>query len=430
MAKIKPVRALFYNQERFPDLSKLVCPPYDVISAEEQDYYHNLSPYNFIHVLLRKDYPGEDKYQKAGVIFRNWIKEKVLLQNTRPAVYFYSQEYKIKGEKKRRLGFICLLELDQRGSNVFGHENTHSFAKKDRLELLRSTNANLSPIFVVFQDKKRLIKRIFDHHISSKSKPFIELIDKEGIRHLVWSIEEEKILDFLQKNMEKEEVFIADGHHRYEVACLYRDQIRQRLGDKFLEDSSFNYILCYFTNSDRRGLTILPIHRLVKIEKEELPLDLFLENLKTYFEIEKIKEKERFLFLIEKGSLNEHFIGMYKDKRYWLLRIKNLKILEKEMAHLPKEYRLIDAVILDYFVFNNILRKKLQKDIVVSYSSSEEELLKAVDNSNDSVAFFLRAVKMEEIMAVALKGNKMPAKTTYFYPKVLSGLVIHKHDEI
>jgi uncharacterized protein (DUF1015 family) len=294
MAQIKPLKAFFYNQAKFTDSSNLFCPPYDVISFKEQDYYCSLSPYNFIYILLRKDTPGENKYQKVGVIFKEWIKGKVLIQSEKPAVYFYSQQYNVRGEKKTRLGFIGLLRLDDKGSVVFGHENTHSLAKEDRFKLLKKTNANLSPIFVVFKDKKRVIQRVFDQHILGRP-PFIEVVDKEKTRHLLWSIDDPGILEFIQSGMKDEGVFIADGHHRYEVSCVYRDEMRKKLGDKFSEESSFNYTLSYFTAADQRGLSILPIHRLLKLDKH-IEADDLVKSLRKYFDVERVKKKGVFSF--------------------------------------------------------------------------------------------------------------------------------------
>jgi len=169
MTKIKAFKAVVYNPEKIEDFNQVVCPPYDVISPLAQEKYHERSPYNFIHIDLARDSASDDKYQRAGSIFRGWLKDKVLIQDERPAIYFYSQQYVIRGEKKTRLGFISLLRLgDDKGSAVFGHENTHAEAKQDRFKLLKQVKANLSPIFVIFLDKKRIIQRIFQKYISGK----------------------------------------------------------------------------------------------------------------------------------------------------------------------------------------------------------------------------------------------------------------------
>ncbi len=428
MANIKPFKAVFYNQERFSDTSALVCPPYDVISPQQQEYYYKINPYNFIHILLRKDIPGENKYIASGRVFKEWLREGVLTQGKCPAIYFYSQEYTIRGERKVRLGFIALLRLSNQGSSILGHENTHLKAKEDRGNLLRKTNANLSPIFVVFKDKKRVIQRVFEQNITGRV-PSVDITDTENTRHRLWGIEEQDILDFIESGMRGEDLFIADGHHRYEVSCAYRDEMRLKLKDKFSEDSSFNYTLSYFTSADQRGLSIMPIHRIVRLA-QEIPADSFLKDIKEFFDLEKIKDKNRFFFLLEKGGSCEHVIGMYRDKSYFLLRLKNIRILDKEMGDKPKEYRSLDVAILNQLIFKKILGITPDDKDVIRYSANPEECIEEADSNPKALAFFLNPVKIENIMAVALKGNKMPPKSTYFYPKVLSGLLVHKHDSV
>ncbi|MBU1923936.1 MAG: DUF1015 domain-containing protein [Candidatus Omnitrophica bacterium] len=428
MTKIKAFKAVFYNPEKIKDFNQVVCPPYDVISPLAQDTYHERSVYNFIHILLAKDSATDDKYRRAGSIFRDWLKDTVLVQDKRPAIYFYSQQYVIRGEKKTRLGFISLLKLgDDKGSAVFGHENTHTEAKQDRFRLLKQVKANLSPIFVIFLDKKRIIQRIFQKYIFGK-EAFIEVIDDEKTLHKLWRLDTPEALEVIEASMSNENIFIADGHHRYEVSCAYRDLMREKLGAQFSGEEDFNYCLSYFTNTDYRGLSISPIHRLFKLDAE-LDLMDFIFRAKEYFDVDQVKEKVRFFFLMEKAGCTEHLLGVYKDKKYFLLRLKNIKILDKLTVNKPKEYRMLDVAILNYLVLKNILSFDLDNLPKVRYDPDPEELIKEVDADPLKVAFFLNPVKIGQIIEVALGGNKMPPKSTYFYPKVLSGLVINKLEE-
>jgi uncharacterized protein (DUF1015 family) len=425
MTKIRPFKAVIFNQNKVKDYSLVVCPPYDVISPAGQQVYHQRSIYNFLHILLAKDIAGEDKYSKAGETFRSWLKADVLVQENNPALYFYSQQYIIRGEKRTRLGFISLLKLgDKKESVVFGHEHTHTEAKEDRLKLIKQVKANLSPIFVIFLDKKRIIQRIFQKNISHDA-PFIQVTDDEKTVHKLWRLDQPEIIESVVSSMNSENMFIADGHHRYEVACAYRDLMREELGDKFTAKEDFNYCLSYFTNTDPRGLSILPIHRLLKLTNQ-LDLNEFQLKLKEHFDILEVKENKRFFFLMEKAGFNEHLIGMYKDKRFWLLRLKNVQILDQLISDKPKEYRALDVSILNYLVFKEALGLDLDHLPDIKYSPDANELINAVDEDSKKIAFFLNPVKMEQIIAIALNGSKMPPKSTYFYPKVLSGLVINK----
>ncbi len=426
MTKIQPFKAIIYNQEKIKDISRVVCPPYDVISAAKQEYYHGLDSYNFIKILLGRDNLKDDKYERAGNYFRDWQKNQVLIQDNSSAIYFYSQQYNLKGEKKTRFGFIALLYLGDKNSGVYGHENTHLDAKEDRFKLMKQVKANLSPIFVVFSDKKRIISRIKEKYIPNE-KPFIEAIDDEKTTHKVWRLDSPAILGNIQDSMFDENIFIADGHHRYEVACAYRDEMKKKLG-AITGQESFNYILAYFTNLDPHGLTILPIHRFVKLDST-LDMQNFKLSLNNeYFDVEEAREKTRFFFLLNKAGEREHIIGMYKDRKYWFLRLKNIKILDKIINDKPREYRLLDVSILNYIVFKRILKLDLDDKKILTFCPNVEELIEQVDADNNCIAFFLNPVKIQQIMSVALNGEKMPSKSTYFYPKVLSGLVINKLD--
>ena len=425
MTKIKAFKAFVYNQEKIGDLKQVVCPPYDVISPLAQDKFGARSVYNFIHILLAKDTPLEDKYHHAGAIFRQWLKDNVLIQDKLPGIYFYSQTYVIRGEKKTRLGFISLLRLgDGKSSPVFGHENTHNAAKLDRFKLIKQVKANLSPIFIVFLDKKRIIQRVFQKHISSKDA-FIEVTDDEKTVHKLWRLDAPEVVKLIESSMNDENMYIADGHHRYEVSCAYRDLMRQKLGAQFSGQEDFNYCLSYFTNTDLRGLSILPIHRLLKLDIK-LDINDFILKAKEYFDVDQLKDRTRFFFLMEKAGCSEHLIGLYKDKKYFLLRLKNVKILDKLIADKPKEYRVLDVAVLNYLVLKNILKLDLDNLPEIKYSPDALEFMDEVDADALKIAFFLNPVKIDQIINVALSGNKMPPKSTYFYPKVLSGLVVNK----
>ncbi|TBR17280.1 DUF1015 family protein, partial [bacterium] len=162
MSNIKPFKAVVYNQEKIKDLSLVVCPPYDVISPSRQDYFHEKDPHNLIHLILGKDIPGEDKYQRSAGLFKDWLKNKVFIQEEKPVIFFYAQEYRIKGENRVRFGLIGLLRLSDKKKAVFGHEHTRKEPKEDRTRLFKEVKANLSPIFVIFPDKKRIIRLLRD----------------------------------------------------------------------------------------------------------------------------------------------------------------------------------------------------------------------------------------------------------------------------
>lgn len=425
MTKIKPFKAIIYNPQKIGELSSVVCPPYDVISRQAQEHYHKLSPYNLVHILLGKDIPGDDKYQRAQHYFQDWLKDEILIRDLSPAIYFYSQQYCIKGEKKARFGFISLLHLGDKNASVFCHENTRVEPKEDRLRLLRRAKANLSPIFALFSDHKRIIQRILLEYIKAK-EPFINIIDEEKINHKLWKIESPDTLKKIQENMEQENIFLADGHHRYEVACAYREEMCRKLGE-ITGEEDFNYILAYFTNLDSHGLTILPIHRLVNVG-ERADIDNFMAKLKSYFDIEPVKDKIKFFFMMEKAGRAEHVLGMYHDNKYRLLRLKNIKILDKLISDRPAEVRVLDVTILNYLILKDILGLDLEDRQKIAFSPDADEIIKKADTDSAYIGFLLNPVQIKQIVSIALKNERMPTKSTYFYPKVLSGLVINKFE--
>jgi len=422
MTKIKAFKAVIYNQKKIKNISKVVCPPYDVISPLQQKAYHNSDPHNFLHILLAKDILGKNKYKHAASIFNKWQAEETLIREDKPAIYFYSQFYTAGGKKLTRYGFLALLRLGKNKCDVYAHENTRKAAKVDRFKLIKEVRANLSPIFIIFPDKKHIIDKLTKKCRSLS--PFIKVTDKESTVHKLWRVNSPELLAAIITKMNKENFFIADGHHRYEVACNYREFMNQKLGPK-LKDDRFDYLLAYFTNTNPKGLTIFPIHRLIKLNKI-FDMRSFLSSLGKYFESRQVASKNKMFSLLNKSARNEHLIGMYKNRKYWILALKSTKVLDRMIVDKPAEYRKLDVSILHYLIINDILGFGLEDKESVVFSPHADELIKKVNTESDKIAFFLKPVSMQDIMDLSLKGEKMPPKSTYFYPKVLSGLAVNK----
>ena len=421
MTHIKPFKAIHYNQSKIADLSKVVCPPYDVISPEEQNEYHAVSPYNFIHVLLGKDQPSdnehENKYSRAKRIFENWLRTKILEEDEKPCIYYYKQDYRILGQKYRRLGFIALMKLqDEEESKVFPHENTHAKAIEDRFRLWSNLNSNLSAIFVCFSDKSKKVQKTFTEKVSSE-KPFIDIIDNDQIRHVVWRLDDLGLIEGIAQSLSNQQLFIADGHHRYEVAREYRKAQLSKV-TKSSGQEPFQYVMTYFTNLDSSDLQILPMHRIVK----ELPGDLnFLEDL---FRMDRVNTKENLQVLLAKAGQNEHAFGLYQRDGIKLLRLKNKALVDENIKEGSKEFRSLDATILKGLIFDRMGIKS--EDIM--YTKDIREATGLVDGGQAAASFIMNPVKIQQLKAIALNKERMPPKTTYFYPKVLSGLTVYKMD--
>lgn len=421
MSNIRPFKAIYYNSSKIKDVSRVVAPPYDVISEEEQAELHNLSPYNFTHIDLGKDKPNDDKinnkYSRAKKTFDEWLKKNIMLQDEKEAVYIYKQEYKIQGQKHSRLGFISLMELqDEEDSRVYPHENTHAHAVDDRLKLTRALNSNLSCIFVCYSDKNRKLEKIFNNEVAH-GEPLLEVKDQDNIRHTLWRLDDAALVKEINDSISGQHLFIADGHHRYKVAMDYR-KVRLERKSQSNGQEPFNYVMTYFTNIDSKDLMIFPMHRIVK----KFPSDINL--IEELFRVDKVKNKEDLLILLAKAGKNEHAFGLYTRDGVKLLRLKNKLLIDEYVKEGSKEYKNLDATILKYFVFD---RLNIKSDDII-YTKDLSDVTDMVDNRQADASFIMNPVKISQLKAIALNGERMPPKTTYFYPKVLSGLTVYKMD--
>lgn len=419
MINIREFKGVSYNPDKIADLSQVVCPPYDVINREEQDFYYRRSPYNFIRLILNRDEQGDDstnnRYIRSTMFFNEWLKEGILKQDSQKAVYFYKQDYFSEDKELSRLGFIALLEISDTGI-IFPHENTHAAPKTDRLELIKNIKANLSPIFTIFSDKGRIVENIFKNDLS-KRQPDLLLKDAQGIRNSLWRLTHEKKIQEIGKKMKEKQIFIADGHHRFEVATMYSKLMQQQDSD-YSPDKSYNYIMTYFTPLESESLHIMPVHRVIKPEID-------IGCLKNIFKISSLNYLADLEVRLKKFSKKQSVFGLYYKNDILLLELKDKKQAQNYFEK-RKCFSDLDVAILDFYILSELL--KVKKDAII-YTKEAAEAKELVDNKEGTAAFILRPTSVDQIRDVALCGEKMPSKSTYFYPKLLSGLVVHKFSE-
>ena len=421
MSALKPFAAVFYNKEKVENLDQVFCPPYDVISQEQQEAYYKQDPHNFIRLELAKETPKDNdkdnKYTRARKTYEEWLKKGILKQDDSPCVYFYKQDYKYQGQKYTRMGFLGLLKISEdSGVRILPHENTHAAAKTDRQALWSALKSNLSPIFVGYADKGGKIDRIFFKELAT-AKPYLEAVDHDKVKHTIWRLENPDSIQGIVNVMEGQNLFICDGHHRFEVANQIRREALKK-AKKTTGEESYNYVMTYFTNMDSKDLQIFPIHRIVK----KFPISVNL--LEQYFRIDKIKTKVDWLVLLARAGQNEHAFGLYNKQGMFLLRLKNKTLIDKMVHEGSKDYRSLDAAILKAFILDQV--GVTPEEIV--YSIDPDEVLQAVNEGNAEAGFILNPVQVAQLRSIALNDERMPPKTTYFYPKVLSGLTIYKMD--
>ncbi len=420
MAKIEAFRSLHYNPDQITDVSLVVAPPYDVIDARAQEALYQKHPYNFVRLILGKelgaDTAAENRYTRAAAYFDEWQRRDILTQDDKPALYVTEQKFSVSGRSLRRLGFIALMRLDEEGDKmtVYPHEQTHTAPKEDRLCLIRQVEANLSPVFTVFSDPQKTVRRLLDR-VARDKEPFFSVRDAEGVDNRLWRVTDPVVIAKVKKNLSGKEVFIADGHHRYEVARLFREEKRREGGPAFKD--SYNSIMTYFTALEDEGICILPTHRLVE------KADFTLETLKPAFDVEKRADGQDLVSAMRQAGEGEFLFGVYRDKGHSLLRLTDPKLPQRLLPEASDDYRGLDVALLHKIVFDHFLKISLAQ---VRYEVHVGRAVEAVDQGRASALFLLNPTRMEQIRAVALGGGAMPQKSTYFYPKVLSGLAVHK----
>ncbi|MFC1594764.1 DUF1015 domain-containing protein [Candidatus Omnitrophota bacterium] len=420
MIEVKPFRATVYNQAKIRDLSKVVCPPYDVISAEDQEFFHKIHPHNFIRLILGRQTPYDNaehnRYTRAKDELNSWLKEGALKKIGYNSFLFYQQRYVYDGQPRERLGFMGLMKLaTNKRSKIFPHENTQLAAKEDRFQLMSSVKANLSPIFVLFHDEKKVVERIFQKHVLSK-KPLIDITDKDGMQHTVWCLDDQKLIARIQRSLRSKQIFIADGHHRYEVGLSFREHMRKMHKKKITLPRPYEYIMTYFTDLDPKRLQILPVHRVIRSEFKK-------ERLNEFFTVRKEIDQKKMFQLLKREEDKGFSFGLYYQKRFSFLKLKDIPTVSKNTEGISVS-EWLDVGILQNKIFPAL---SIKVDDVL-YVKDAQKCIAMVDGHDAKAVFFLNPVRSEQLSAIASLGEKMPPKSTYFYPKALSGLAINKFE--
>jgi uncharacterized protein (DUF1015 family) len=431
MIRIAPFRGVFYNQKKIRDLSKVIAPPYDVISKEEQEKLYKKSPHNFIRLDLSQE---PDSYPAAAQLLNEWLATGIFERDPTPSIYFLSHRFKLKsGEQKVRHGFLALTELqDFSSGEIRPHEKTLDAPKEDRLKLMLACHAQLSPIFALYSQPKETINRMLAVAVEGL-EPYIEIEQDNGDQCGLWRITDIELIQKVQREIKDQRLLIADGHHRYEATLSYRDRMRRERG-QWNGREAFNYIMVYFANINDDNVVILPTHRLVRGYSHKPFLELE-EALQTYFYVEQHPKTSEgrisFLKALKTAAKKHRVIGtsFKRDPRYLILRLKNKRIMQRLAKDLSAPLRELDVSTLHLLILEHILGMTADEQVKgenIRYSQDEEFVLQALEKEDYQAAFILNATKTEEIQAIVASDEKMPQKSTYFYPKLLSGLIVNQ----
>ncbi|MDO8747100.1 MAG: DUF1015 domain-containing protein [Thermodesulfovibrionales bacterium] len=409
MAEIVPFKGVLYNMSKVSG-EDVIAPPYDIIAPEYKEKLYSKSPYNSVRIDFGKELEGDNelqnKYTRAANNLNSWLKDGILHGSKTAAFYAYEVNYRIKGSRKRLRGFFSLVRLEELGRGIYPHECTHSKPKADRLNLLRTCRANISPIFSLYNSPEKKASEIMNRVMLRK--PYMEAKDSDGAVHRLWVVEAEEDIETIRDDLKGKPVFIADGHHRYETALEFKKEMNKSGG--------WDYVLMFLANMSDEGLTILPAHRLVK-NLPENPLDVLSE----YFTVEILSAQDDITVAL---SGYEHAIGFChrnSDKLY-LLRHKGHK--GAGLENINPALKELDVTILHELIF-----KKLLNITEVTYEMDTAETREMVRKGIYGGAFFLNPTEVKDVERVALSGERMPPKSTYFYPKLLTGMVMYKFND-
>ena len=445
MAEVIPFKGILYNPQKV-DAASVMAPPYDIVTPEFKKVLYKKSRHNIIRIDFGKDSPGdnmhENRYTRAAQSLTEWLKNRIFIQDRESSFYCYEINYNpplpafnspltkgghrgvkgeqrgISGHKKTLRGFIGAVRIEELGTgHIHPHEMTYSKPKSDRLNILRFCQANTSPIFSLYSSPERRCSSILEK--AAQKKAFIEAGNGDGFIHRLWQIKNKTSIRTIAKELSGKEILIADGHHRYGTALEYRNEMNRK-GLLKTGKEPFNYVMMFLVNMEEDGLTILPTHRLAHIKRKK---DIH-KSLSPYFDISAIpfnrtsedQAKKAMFKTMQKGR---NVLGMLikGQKAFHVLRFKG----PYSEIETHRSLRNIDVTILHKLIFEKLLGVD-----AFEYEMDADIVINKLNSGSLQAAFFLNPTKVHDVKEVALSGQRMPPKSTYFYPKLLTGMVIYK----
>jgi len=454
MAVVAPFKALRFNPLKLERLEDVVTPPYDIIDEKKQASFQARNPYNMIYLDISKS-PGkgddsEQRYNTARNYFTKWQEDEVLIRDNTPGVYLYYIDYTLpSGIHLTRKGLVALVKLSEFSEGIVKpHEETFATVTADRLRLMDACQAQFSQVFSLYADEGVNIITTLEE--GRTGKPLYEVRDADGGRHTIWPVVEEEILARALNLFRDKSIYIADGHHRYSTALQYRNKM-QELPGGLSDGSPYNYIMMYLCPMEDSGLSVLPTHRLVTLPDDVIPglpsMDELAGMMSESFELEEIKGGSREILVSEvlariddklaNGKKDQTMFGLYHagEDRCFLLALKDEALQNKTLAKRHPALRDLDVVILSDLVLEEILGldyERCENNNLIHYFADPDEALDeavkdCIEKENSlPLLFLMNNTKVQQVKRVADENLIMPHKSTYFYPKILTGLLINK----
>jgi uncharacterized protein (DUF1015 family) len=419
MAEIRPFRALRFT-ERAGHIEELVCPPYDIISEQQRQAYLAANPHNIIRLELPRD--GADPYATAGEVLAKWRADGILRQDDRPALYIYRIGFTANGVPMQVTGLIAQVHLEEFSKNIIlPHEFTLSKAKTDRFNLMTATACNFSNIYSLYMASEGA--RTADDLIRDAAL-LNELTDTEGLTHQLWAVTDEAVIAEVCAGFADTRLFIADGHHRYETALNYRDS-RRAAGAPIGGEA--DYVMMMLVEMHHPGLVVFPTHRLVR-DVPDFDAARLLADCAAYFDTQALPTASLQAALDDAYAAGRKAFGFYDGTHSVLLTLRDTAVMDSLLPEVSPASRGLDVNVLHVLVLERLLgidKENMANQKNLTYTRDAAEALQAVREGAAQCCFLLNPTRVSEIRDVAAAGEKMPQKSTYFYPKLITGLTIN-----
>ena len=426
MADIRPFCAWRFSEKAGP-IEELTCPPYDIISEQQRQAYLARNPYNIIRLELPRD--GEDPYATAGKTWQSWKTDGILQRDAQAGFYIYDISFTVEGKDYTVGGLVARTHLEEFSKGiVLPHEFTLSKAKEDRLNLMKATNSNFSHIYSLYRDDSGRVEEYLAQ-TRRQSAPLVEMTDGDGLQHRLWALTDPDIVDAISRHLADTKLYIADGHHRYETALNYRDYCRAQ-GAK--PGCGVDYVMMMLVEMSHPGLVVFPTHRLVR-DVPGFDGERIRKACKAYFHVEEGVPVEGMKQRLDEAyKAGQKAFGWYTGgDTAVLLVLKDPKSMDEFLPDVSPVSRQLDVNVLHTLILERLMgidKENMANQKNLIYTRDMNEAVEEVRSGRCQGCFVMNPTRVQEIRDVAAAGEKMPQKSTYFYPKLITGLTMNSLD--
>ncbi len=432
MAEVRPLRGFRYDREKTGDLAQVVTPPFDIISPEAQARYYAHNPYNIIRLELTQAKPTDTTldtvYTRAAATFAEWRSQEILRQEATACYYMYQQKFTHGDHDYTRMSLLARVRLEPWEARVvLPHEHTLAKAKEDRLNLLRACSANFSPIMCMYDDPQSRIRRLLNSYAPNAE---VQIVDEDQVEHRLQPITDQEQIGLIQNFFAPRQLYIADGHHRYTTALNYREELLAQRG-RLDPDDGANFVLMALIDLDDPGMLVLPTHRLLSGLSQETLHKLSSEQLARYFTVQPIAQgtsPQTMLKALEKAGQENPSLLIHQSEQSLLLELNQQGKQRMAESEHSSAWNTLDVAIAQKLVLEDLLgisAQDMAQGRYVRFTHDEQETFQAVQRGYTQAAVILNATPLRQVCDVAQADDRMPQKSTYIYPKLITGLVIN-----